>query len=33
MKLFEPVNISGMELKNRIVFPPMVSRRADLRAL
>jgi 2,4-dienoyl-CoA reductase-like NADH-dependent reductase (Old Yellow Enzyme family) len=30
MKLFEPVKISGMELKNRIVFPPMISRRADL---
>jgi 2,4-dienoyl-CoA reductase-like NADH-dependent reductase (Old Yellow Enzyme family) len=30
MKLFEPAKISGMELKNRIIFPPMVSRRADL---
>jgi len=32
MKLFEPVNISGMELRNRIVFPPMITRRADLRS-
>ena len=28
MKLFEPINIGGMELKNRIMFPPMVSKRA-----
>lgn len=30
MKLFERINVSGMELKNRIVFPPMVTRRADM---
>lgn len=30
MKLFEPINVAGMELKNRIVFPPMVTRRADM---
>jgi dimethylglycine catabolism A len=29
MKLFEPISVSGMELKNRVVFPPMVSRRGD----
>ncbi|MBW1900609.1 MAG: NADH:flavin oxidoreductase [Deltaproteobacteria bacterium] len=28
MKLFEPINVSSMELKNRIMFPPMVSKRA-----
>ena len=27
MKLFEPINVGGMELKNRIMFPPMVSKR------
>ena len=28
MKLFEPITVGGMELKNRIMFPPMVSKRA-----
>ncbi len=27
MKLFEPINVGGMEIKNRIMFPPMVSKR------
>ena len=27
MKLFEPINVGGLEVKNRIMFPPMVSKR------
>jgi dimethylglycine catabolism A len=29
MKLFEKINVGGLELKNRIMFPPMVTRRGD----
>jgi len=30
MKLFEPIKFAGLESKNRIMFPPMVSRRATM---
>jgi len=29
MKLFEPITVGGIELKNRIMYPPTVSKRAD----
>ncbi len=30
MKLFEPIEFAGLKSKNRIMFPPMVSRRATM---
>ncbi len=30
MKLFEPIKFAGLESKNRVMFPPMVSRRATM---